>query len=89
MIASYVPVMPHPHFEPVAWWYTRKQIGRFLRERYAVPEVLPAKLLTLVSRLGALEESGLLVESSQHPATVSNDPHSVGPDGLEPPIVPR
>jgi hypothetical protein len=38
-------------FEPVAWWWTRNQIGRDLRERYDVPNDLPLKLLTLVSKL--------------------------------------
>ncbi len=38
-------------FEPVAWWWTRNQIGRDLRERYEVPEELPPKLVTLVSKL--------------------------------------
>jgi hypothetical protein len=38
-------------FEPVAWWWTRNQIGRDLRERYDVPKDLPSKLLTLVRKL--------------------------------------
>jgi hypothetical protein len=38
-------------YEPVAWWWTRNQIGRELRERYEVPEELPPKLVTLVSKL--------------------------------------
>ena len=41
------------HFEPVAWWWARKQIGRDLRERYEVPKDLPAELLTLVRKLDA------------------------------------
>jgi hypothetical protein len=39
------------HFEPVAWWWTRNQIGRDLRERYEVPKELTPKLLTLVGKL--------------------------------------
>jgi hypothetical protein len=38
-------------FEPVAWWWTRNQIGRDLREFYEVPKELPPKLLALVSKL--------------------------------------
>jgi len=38
-------------FEPVAWWWARKQIGQDLRERYEVPKGLPPKLLTLVRKL--------------------------------------
>ena len=38
-------------FEPVAWWWTRKQIGRDLRERYDVPKDLPPELLRLVRKL--------------------------------------
>jgi hypothetical protein len=38
-------------FQPVAWWWTRRQIGRDLRERYQVPEELPSKLLVLVRKL--------------------------------------
>jgi hypothetical protein len=37
-------------FEPVAWWWTRNQIGRDLRELY-VPQDLPPGLLTLVRKL--------------------------------------
>ena len=42
-------------FEPVAWWWARKQIGRDLRERYEVPKDLPPELLTLVRKLTAVE----------------------------------
>lgn len=38
-------------FEPVAWWWTRKQIGRDLRERYDVPKDLPPELLRLVRKI--------------------------------------
>ena len=38
-------------YEPVAWWWTRNQIGRDLRERYDVPKELPPTLLTLVRKL--------------------------------------
>jgi hypothetical protein len=38
-------------FEPVAWWWARKQIGRDLRQLYEVPKDLPPELLTLVRKL--------------------------------------
>lgn len=39
-------------FEPGAWWLTRNQIGRDLRERYEVSKNLPPELLTLARKLG-------------------------------------
>ncbi len=42
-------------FEPVAWWWTRNQIGRELRELYEVPKELPPKLLALVGELATVE----------------------------------
>jgi len=44
-------------FEPVAWWWTRNQIGRELRELHAVPKELPPKLLALVRKLDAVESN--------------------------------
>ena len=38
-------------FEPVAWWWTRKQIGQDLRERYEGAKELPPKLVSLVRKL--------------------------------------
>jgi hypothetical protein len=48
-------------FEPVAWWWTRHEIGRDLRERYDVPKDLTPELLTLVSKL---DDSDLLFPSA-------------------------
>jgi hypothetical protein len=42
-------------FEPVAWWWTRNQIGRSLRERYEAPTELPSQLLALVRKLDAVQ----------------------------------
>jgi hypothetical protein len=42
-------------FEPVAWWWTRNQIGRSLRERYEAPTELPSMLLELVGKLEAVQ----------------------------------
>ena len=50
------------HFEPVAWWWARRQIGRDLQERYQVPKELPPKLLTLVRRL---DDSDLLFPNAR------------------------
>ena len=44
-------------FEPVAWWWTRNQIGRELGELYEVPKELPPKLLARVRKLAAVEGS--------------------------------
>ena len=44
-------------YEPFAWWLTREQIGRDLRERYAVAQELPPRLLALVRKLDAVENN--------------------------------
>jgi hypothetical protein len=38
-------------FEPVAWWLTRNQIGRDLRELYDVSKDLPPELLARIMKL--------------------------------------
>ena len=40
-------------YEPFAWWLTRERIGQDLRERYAVAQELPPRLLALVKILHA------------------------------------
>jgi len=47
-------------YQPVAWWWTRRQIGRDLRQRYHVLKNLPPKLLTLIRKLDAIEGKYLL-----------------------------
>ena len=42
-------------YEPFAWWLTRERIGQNLRERYAVAQELPPRLLALVRELDAVE----------------------------------
>lgn len=42
-------------FEPVAWWWTRNQIGRSLRALYAAPTELPSQLHALARKLDAVE----------------------------------
>jgi hypothetical protein len=39
------------HFEPVAWWYTRKKIGRDLAQ-HELTDDLPPRLLALISEIG-------------------------------------
>ena len=41
-------------YEPFAWWLTREQIGRDLREHYAAQELSP-RLLKLVRKLDEAE----------------------------------
>ena len=48
------------HFQPVAWWWTRRQIGRDLREHYRVLKDLPPKLLALIRKLDTIEGKYLL-----------------------------
>jgi hypothetical protein len=38
-------------FAPVAWWYTREEIGQGLREYYGPADDLPPRLQLLISRL--------------------------------------
>ena len=42
-------------YEPLAWWLTRERIGQDLRERYAVAQELPERLLALVRKLDPVE----------------------------------
>ena len=44
-------------FDPVAWWWTRYEIGRNLRKCYEVPKELPPELLTLVRKLDTGEDN--------------------------------
>jgi len=38
-------------YEPVAWWFTRRRLGRSLRESYEALNELPSSLLTLVASM--------------------------------------
>jgi hypothetical protein len=61
-------------FEPVAWWWTRREIGRDLSERYDVPKELPPKLLALVRKLDAVEGNYSLRYSGTTPDRSADDP---------------
>ena len=56
-------------YEPFAWWLAREQIGQRLRERYAVAQELPPRLLALVRKLDAVEGNE---ELSPRSLTLSN-----------------
>ena len=45
----------HSFYEGLTWWFVREQIGLGLRERYQVPNKLPAELLALVTKLKVIE----------------------------------
>jgi hypothetical protein len=55
------------HFEPVAWWYTRKKIGRGLAERYELADDLPPRLLALISEIGAKPKTSAQGSSADEP----------------------
>ena len=59
-------------YEPFAWWLAREQIGQRLRERYAVAQELPPRLLALVRKLDAVEGNQLSEELSPLSLTLSN-----------------
>ena len=46
-------------FEPVAWWYTREEIGRGLREYYGPAGDLPPRLQLLVQKLDESQSTWL------------------------------
>jgi len=48
-----------PQYEPVSWWFTRRRLGRELRNFYPVPDELPVRMLTLVSKLDGEPEVSL------------------------------
>jgi hypothetical protein len=43
-------------YEPVAWWFTRKQIGRSLREIYDGSKEMPPDLRVLIAQLDPTAE---------------------------------
>jgi len=57
-------------YEQFAWWFTRERIGQDLRERYAVPQEVPPRLLALVRKLADAVEGDQFREELS-PATPS------------------
>jgi hypothetical protein len=49
-------------FQPVAWWYTRKKIGRGLAQHYELANNLPPQLLVLIRVLDG--ESAISIHDS-------------------------
>jgi hypothetical protein len=52
-------------YHPVAWWFTRKRLGRELGNLYQTVEELPAQLLALVSKLEGKSDSSLVAEGEE------------------------
>jgi hypothetical protein len=47
-------------YEPVAWWFTKRRLGRELRNFYqAIEEKLPPQLLALVRKLEGKPDSSV------------------------------
>jgi hypothetical protein len=47
-------------YQPVAWWFTKRRLGRELRNLYqAIEEKLPPQLLALVRKLEGKPDSSL------------------------------
>jgi hypothetical protein len=53
-----------PEYEPFAWWLTRERFGQSLRERYAVPQEVPPRLLARARQLGDTVEGDQLRKGS-------------------------
>jgi hypothetical protein len=45
-----------PQYEPVAWWFTKRRLGRELKNCLVVSEEVPAQLVTLISDLDGKPE---------------------------------
>jgi hypothetical protein len=50
-------------YEPVAWWFTKRQLGRELRNLYEAAEELPPQLLALIRKLEGKRDSSLQANS--------------------------
>ena len=46
-------------YQPVAWWFTKRRLGRELRNLYRAAEELPPQLLALVRKLESRPDSPL------------------------------
>jgi hypothetical protein len=70
-------------YQPVAWWFTKRRLGRELRNVYKTAEELPPELLALVKKLGGRPVS------SQEPANAAKDcaEHLQAAGIIAPPLV--
>jgi len=59
------------HFEPVAWWYTRKKIGRGLAQHYELANDLPPRLLALISEIDGKPKTSTQSSSADKPRAQS------------------
>jgi hypothetical protein len=59
-------------YQPVAWWFTKRRLGRELRNLYQAAEELPPQLLALTGKLegndSSLEANGEGCGSSRQQA---------------------
>jgi hypothetical protein len=46
-------------YQPVAWWFTKRRLGRELRNHYGAEEKLPPQLLALIGKLDGKADSSL------------------------------
>ena len=70
------------HFEPVAWWYTKKKIGRGLAQHYELADDLPARLLALISEIGGKPETSAQGSSADKPGAIPTSVHDKTPIGI-------
>jgi hypothetical protein len=61
------------HFEPVAWWYTRKKIGRDLAQHYELTDDLPPRLLALISEIGGKPKTSAQGSPADKPVGPATD----------------
>jgi hypothetical protein len=52
-------------YQPVAWWFTKRQLGRELRNLYQAAQQLPPQLLALVKKLEGKPDSLLEAEGEE------------------------
>jgi hypothetical protein len=67
------------HFEPVAWWYTRKKIGRGLAQHYELADDLPPRLLALISEIGGKPKTSAQGSSADKPGAIPTSVHDKTP----------
>jgi hypothetical protein len=46
-------------YQPVAWWFTKRRLGRELRNLYETAEELPPQLLALIGKIEGKADSSL------------------------------
>ncbi len=46
-------------YQPVAWWFTKRRLGKELRNLYQAAEELPPQLLALIRKLDGKPDSSL------------------------------